>query len=429
MLIKVQNLGTLQSAETDLSKDLIVFCGGNNSGKTYMLNFLYGILESSWEYPNYNSNEYFKDIINELIVNKTAVFDFNFVLDDEKFNSFLSFWKMQTLKSLPSYFGIKKLFKDFDFHFERENNSFIPTYFYDNYSIQESWENNLQLRLDLISKTENEDDLSTELSRIFYSAVRQQFDTHNNIKFFTSERASTSIFAKHIANNTLKKSFMGQNTDLSQYPNSIQEEIYFFNNLSSFEDFYSYLADDLEEIIKGKMKVNKYGDAEFVPNQERGKVYPIEQGSSIVRSLSSFIFYFRYVNLKCGCIIIDEPELSLHPDNQRKFARFLCRCVNEGFKVIISTHSDYIISEINNLITLHNHKEQASSKKIMKKYGYQENQTLDYQRVAAYLFKERKNELIPMSQQGFSVETIDTEIDKLADASDDIANNFDKFKF
>jgi predicted ATPase len=51
-------------------------------------------------------------------------------------------------------------------------------------------------------------------------------------------------------------------------------------------------------------------------------------------------------------IIIDEPELNLHPDNQRKIARWLVRVVNAGFKVMITTHSDYIIREFNNLIML-----------------------------------------------------------------------------
>lgn len=51
--------------------------------------------------------------------------------------------------------------------------------------------------------------------------------------------------------------------------------------------------------------------------------------------------------------MIDEPELNLHPSNQRVIARFLAKLVNSGIRVIVSTHSDYFVKEINSLIMLH----------------------------------------------------------------------------
>lgn len=51
-------------------------------------------------------------------------------------------------------------------------------------------------------------------------------------------------------------------------------------------------------------------------------------------------------------LIIDEPELNLHPDNQRKMAGLLARLVNCGVKVLVTTHSDYLIRELNNRVML-----------------------------------------------------------------------------
>lgn len=45
MKIKVQDLGTIQEGEVDLDKNLIVFAGPNNSGKSYMAYLIYGILK------------------------------------------------------------------------------------------------------------------------------------------------------------------------------------------------------------------------------------------------------------------------------------------------------------------------------------------------------------------------------------------------
>lgn len=35
MKIQIQNLGAIKEAELDLGKRLTIFCGSNNSGKTY----------------------------------------------------------------------------------------------------------------------------------------------------------------------------------------------------------------------------------------------------------------------------------------------------------------------------------------------------------------------------------------------------------
>lgn len=51
-------------------------------------------------------------------------------------------------------------------------------------------------------------------------------------------------------------------------------------------------------------------------------------------------------------LIIDEPELNLHPDNQRKMAGLLARLVNSGVKVLVTTLSDYLIRELNNCVML-----------------------------------------------------------------------------
>ena len=43
MIFKVKNLGYIEEAEVDLSKDLIVFTGHNNTGKTYLAYAIYGL--------------------------------------------------------------------------------------------------------------------------------------------------------------------------------------------------------------------------------------------------------------------------------------------------------------------------------------------------------------------------------------------------
>jgi len=81
-------------------------------------------------------------------------------------------------------------------------------------------------------------------------------------------------------------------------------------------------------------------------------------------------------------VFIEEPEAHLHPRAQRLLARLIARAVNElGKTVIITTHSDYIVYSLSNLVALSGSKEKA------RELGYLESEILDPDKVAVYLVK------------------------------------------
>lgn len=117
--------------------------------------------------------------------------------------------------------------------------------------------------------------------------------------------------------------------------------------------------------------------------------------------------------------MIDEPELHLHPANQRSLARILAQLVNAGLWVIISTHSDYLVRELNSLIMLNT--ENSKRKALMKKYKFEEEQLLDRNKVAAYLVNNRIVETIRItSDEGILADTFDDVINDLNDSNDEI---------
>ena len=102
---------------------------------------------------------------------------------------------------------------------------------------------------------------------------------------------------------------------------------------------------------------------------------------SSVKSLAGLAFYLRHTAPKDGLLVIDEPELNLHPDNQRSIARILAEIARAGVRVLISTHSDYVIRELSNLIALY----PPNAAALREKHGYSESETLDAASVGAYL--------------------------------------------
>ena len=94
-------------------------------------------------------------------------------------------------------------------------------------------------------------------------------------------------------------------------------------------------------------------------------------------------FYLRHCAQKGDLFIIDEPELNLHPENQCRLARLFACLVNAGLKVFITTHSDYIVKEINTLLMLKQRKKHLTQ--IIKKYDYNDNELLDVDRVKVFI--------------------------------------------
>ena len=80
--------------------------------------------------------------------------------------------------------------------------------------------------------------------------------------------------------------------------------------------------------------------------------------STMVSELSPLIAFLRYQidvssRAKSGVtpvIFIEEPEAHLHPENQVKLIRILAQLAQNGIKLMISSHSNYVFNALNNMI-------------------------------------------------------------------------------
>jgi ABC-type multidrug transport system ATPase subunit len=98
-------------------------------------------------------------------------------------------------------------------------------------------------------------------------------------------------------------------------------------------------------------------------------------------------YWFKYQAKSGGMLIIDEPELNLHPANQRRLARFLVALVNHGVKVFITTHSDYIVREFNTLIML-NKVDVETNPTLVPLSDYSHKDRLDPAKVNLYMAQQ-----------------------------------------
>jgi hypothetical protein len=153
---------------------------------------------------------------------------------------------------------------------------------------------------------------------------------------------------------------------------------------------YIELAEILQtNIMGGKIdfsdpKPDPLRDLLFTPSCNKNISVEMPITSSVVKELSPLALYLYYFASSNELIVIDEPEMNLHPKAQAKIAEFLGMLVNAGINIIITTHSPYIIDHIMNLIKAYDNenKEELTSKFYLKNA----DAFISKDKVAAYLF-------------------------------------------
>lgn len=187
-----------------------------------------------------------------------------------------------------------------------------------------------------------------------------------------------------------------------------EQRAYYFSGKSV--GLFCDLADELEQKTVGE-EISTGVDGEIYVGNVHRKGYRWTETSSII-SLSRLVFYLRFHAKENTRLIYEEPEANLHPDNQIVVARILAKIVNRGIKVIISTHSDYIIRELDNLMLMATHKDSEDTKELMERYGYDENELLNPNEVGAYVFSRNNDSKIDITElvidkiDGIQVSTI-----------------------
>ena len=138
------------------------------------------------------------------------------------------------------------------------------------------------------------------------------------------------------------------------------------------------------EVLHGEIDLSEsdelpYPEIFYETTSER---FALQNSSSMVSELAPLILFLKYLVRPGELIILEEPESHLHPAAQRQLARGIVRLVNAGVKVLITTHSDIIISQFNNLLALN-----QASPELIAEGGFEPEDFLQEDQVGAYLFQ------------------------------------------
>ena len=441
MIAEISYLGAIRKAVVDLQKPLTLFCGPNSTGKTYLSYLLYAIFENT----DYVESKGLDKIVKHFSEYK------EFTLNRELVENFIQDVAASMKAKLGSIFGIgdtavDKLFSQFELSLILSDGDY---------------EKMLESPCRLISKNgEKEFGIVKDASsdKVIYhmngenSTIGREslmglrlminhffrllcFRNSGGVRMLTVERNSIYTFKTELSlgRNELidriqQKSGRSEldildmvNSSSRRYPLAVRSSLRIANDLENVQKFnspYYKIAELIEKgILQGQVKITRTGDVEFVSDKVgKTKHLPIHLTSSIVKTMSSLVIYLKHIARKGDLLIIDEPEMNFHPNVQISLMQIFAILTKLDLRIIISTHSDYMIREVNNLImagTIY-----AKDAQLIKELGYDENMLLNKNDIAVKYFNYGKLKRlldvvdVKVEDDGFAIESIDSTISK-----------------
>ncbi|QEZ89058.1 ATP-binding protein (AAA domain) [Aliarcobacter cibarius] len=379
MKITVKSLANIKNAKDVEIKKFNVFIGKNGTGKTYFAKLIYFIL--STKYKTYIFQKIFLDklkIFFDDMVSKNLN-EFSIIFNSSELDRFKKELEIHIKKNFPRYIGSdNSLFKNFTF------------------SIDNIFESKTGFFIKVESLTETHDNFDVFLHHLednFYKTLFGVTAAH----YLPAARANYMVTYKYLfeslynnVRNILLNKNLSSNFDiLPEIENNFLTDIYKVNTKN--HSAYSSLGKKIETQIfrNGKLSIRnpKSQDLptyEYKLNNINESLQLVSTSSSITE-LSPLVMYFRHKisSLDSDILIFDEPELSLHPDAQAILVEILVEAYQKGLKIILVTHSPYIIEAINNHLM-----RSKIDDKTIKDLKIKNMEKLSSDDLGAYLFED-----------------------------------------
>jgi len=395
MKYTLKNIGNIEHSTVTI-KPLTIIAGENSSGKTFVTKSLYTILNSIYK-DHFSDqliqktqllNQYYLDFFEELTKPAKIDVTFNDFYLEKIENIKIIIAKLsnapfeEQAKILDDNIDIFSIFyqKSEEYFKDRKKNTRFNKYAEDiadiqttlsefnyivnnrrdvvidniNASLNSGFKKNYQItNLQSLIRRNQKESLNINLDEIGNieidgkSNIKFSFDTKGiqkvqnveNIVFFDSpvyikirkalEKSKNSFF-----------SFLNTDDDkyLKGYPEYL-EQLYTFMDKEYIETpEFNEISQEIQKIISGKLNITKSGDISYSDTQ--GNSIPLSLTAMGISNIGLIDLLLRNNIINTGSfLIMDEPEVHLHPKWQVELANILYKIAKSGANIIIATHS------------------------------------------------------------------------------------------
>ena len=452
-----RNIGPVKDAELELG-DLTIIAGRNNTGKTYIAYTLYAFLKMYREWPDLvidsESDSNSPRLTMELLANRVRK-----LAQGKHHVPSESRQEMRTtlVREMTQIFSDTRLPRTFSSPRSTFQDASIAVELADVASHEQVFETTtsegtvLSLRyagerifVSIKNGKQRPGSFETDqaLSSLYLKFMFPELPSETFI--LSSERFGISLFYRELdfTKNQLVDRLQkmgddknpGRNTALmiiggatSRYALPIKDNIDYTRSIPVLRAKESELQthrffDEIKDMMGGYYRTS--GDEIRFISKARGKGrsfnIPLHIASSSARGLSDFYFFLRHVASNNHLLIVDEPESHLDTANQILLARLLARFVRAGLKVLITTHSDYLIKEFNNLVMLSRQFDDKEA--VTKKLKYSSDDALEPESIRAYVAENNGLTRCDVDEFGINMPVFDRTIDEINAVANELAS-------
>lgn len=134
------------------------------------------------------------------------------------------------------------------------------------------------------------------------------------------------------------------------------------------------MSEELVRLFSGILDGSVYREADKYYYRSADKNLPISAAASSIREIAPLALLVERFDVSSISILFEEPEAHLYPLKQRGMADIISALNSAGAYMQITTHSDYLLRRINELINLQriylNCQDEARFNDICKKCGF-----------------------------------------------------------
>ncbi|WP_081758989.1 AAA family ATPase [Thioalkalivibrio sp. HK1] len=163
----------------------------------------------------------------------------------------------------------------------------------------------------------------------------------------------------------------------------------FSHHVRSDRIMKDHSAEIEKNIIDGKIEVIRsphinYPEITYRPKGWKRSI-PLLNTSSMISELAPIVLFIRHKVMEGSVLIIEEPESHLHPAMQVELTQQLAALVGSGVRVILTTHSEWILESLSNIVYSY------SLKDISRSNIPDVEIALNPEQVGIWLFKKKKS--------------------------------------
>ena len=372
---KLKNFAVIEKLEDDIElKNLTIFMGDNSSGKSYLAMLIHSFVTMTRGYQDKNFlkelNSKFSEL-NLLVDLKQTV---SKIIERDNDKIVLSFSKKDLLElkeiihfSINEYLCKKYLTKTL---FEQENieeieieltqlDKVLPSIL----TIENIKTNDYRIIEVVIDDKHKfgarfgdgfDEEFITNatidniISTLIQQTIKQTLSKSS--VYLPASRTGYLQTYKILANQAIFKNYNADNEDSKNHLSIILR--FFITQLNTNTKFKNTKFSDFIEnfIIKGNVDIfEDNNNIEF--KLKDGNSIDLNYLSSTVSELIPLVVFLkRGLIKKNDLLVIEEPEAHLSFENQKLMAKLISLFLESDIKVLITTHSDFLIYELNNLI-------------------------------------------------------------------------------